>query len=288
VRPSGNPEPGAKVEVKNMNSFRAVYRALAYEVERQCAVLESGGRIEQETRGWREEEDRTVSQRTKEYAHDYRYFPEPDLPPLTFTREYVEELRASLPELPDARKRRFKEEYGLTDYEANLLVESRARADYYDAAVAPANTDRELLARRAKTVCNWMLGDFARLLNATGTDISETRVAPKQLYDMIGLIEDGAISGKAAKSVFEEMFQTGKEPNQIVEELGLTQIGESEELTPIVERVLAEHPKPVADFRAGKQEALRFLVGQVMRETRGRANPSMVHQVLREKLSAPD
>ncbi|MGB6837125.1 MAG: Asp-tRNA(Asn)/Glu-tRNA(Gln) amidotransferase subunit GatB [Dehalococcoidia bacterium] len=284
IRPRGNPELGGYVEIKNLNSFRAVYGALEYEVERQRDVLEAGERIEQETRGWLDEEGRTVVQRTKEYAHDYRYFPEPDLPPLTLSREYVEELRARLPELPDARRRRFREECGLSDYEANLLTETRARADYYDAAVALARGDGDLLARRAKLISNWMLGDLAHLLNVTETDISEVKVAPRQLYDMITLIEDGTISGKAAKSVFEEMFRTGKEPRQIVEGLGLTQISGSDELAGIVERVLAANPKPVADFQGGKEEALRFLVGQVMRETRGRANPALVNEILREKL----
>ncbi len=288
IRPRGHPEFGAKVELKNLNSFRSVYRALEYEVERQTRLLEAGEPIHQETRGWDEVHGRTVIQRSKEYAEDYRYFPEPDLPALVLSREYVESIRSRLPELPDAKKRRFMETYGLSSYEANLLTESRAKADFYEAAVAEAMAlpDRELALRRAKVVANWMLGDFARLLNATQTDIADTNIRPADLYALTLLIENGTLSQAAAKTVFEEMFASGRSPKDIVAALGLTQISGADELAAVVDRVIEANPKPVADYLGGKQEALKFLMGQVMKETRGRANPAVVSDLLRTALEA--
>jgi len=287
LRPVGVTELGAKVEVKNMNSFRAVFRALSFEVERQREVLEAGGTPVQETRGWVEDSGQTVSQRTKEYAHDYRYFPEPDLPPLRLDRDYVEGIRAQLPELPDAKEKRFIAEYGLSEYEAHLLAETKARADFFDVCLSPlSGTDAESIKQRAKTVSNWMLGDFARLLNQAGIDIDQSKVEPRSLYDMIGLIEQGAISGKSAKAVFEVMFETGKPAAEVVRELGLTQISGEEEIAAVVDKVLAANPKAVEDYRSGKAEAAKFLVGQVMKETRGRANPGMVNDLLRQKLTS--
>jgi aspartyl-tRNA(Asn)/glutamyl-tRNA(Gln) amidotransferase subunit B len=287
LRPAGATELGPKVEVKNMNSFRAVFRALSFEVERQREVLESGRLPVQETRGWVEEEGATVSQRTKEYAHDYRYFPEPDLPPLRLARDYVEPIRAQLPELPDARERRFIEDYGLSEYEADLLTETRARADFFDASLSSASSaDNNTRRQRAKAISNWMLGDFARLLNQAGIDVDQSKVEPKALYDMIALIEQGAISGKSAKAVFEVMFKDGKPPADVVRELGLTQISGEEEIAGVIEKVLAANPKAVEDYRSGKEEAAKFLVGQVMRETRGRANPGVVNDLLRRRLTS--
>ncbi len=285
LRPIGSSELGTKVELKNINSFRNVLHGLQFEVRRQAELLESGGRIVQETRGWRDDAGETVSQRSKEYADDYRYFPEPDLPVLHFSPSDVERIRGRLPELPDARRDRFAEQYGLTPYEANLLTETRERADYFEAALATAREgDPALAKRRAKSVSNWMLGDFARLLNATGTDISDTRVQPQHLYDMILLIEDGTISGKSAKQVFDRMFESGEAPRKIVGELGLTQISASGELASVIEKVLAENEKAAADYRAGKSEALKFLMGQVMKASRGRANPGVVGDLLRQRL----
>ncbi|MGQ9571864.1 MAG: Asp-tRNA(Asn)/Glu-tRNA(Gln) amidotransferase subunit GatB [Dehalococcoidia bacterium] len=285
IRPRGSQEFLGKVEVKNMNSFRAVYRALAYEVERQRQVVEAGGRIEQETRGWVEAEGRTVSQRTKEYAHDYRYFPEPDLPPLAISRQWVEDIRARMPELPDAKKERFIRQYGLTEYEVNLLTETRAKAQFFEECLASLAQEEEGKVRqRAKAVSNWMLGDFARLLNAANMEIEDALVKPQHITQMLDIIDSGMISGKIAKTVFEEMFKTGKLPSQIVEEAGLTQISASDELATVVEKVLAANAKAVADYQSGKQEALRFLIGQVMRETRGRANPDLVNDILRRRL----
>ena len=285
LRPVGETELGAKVEVKNMNSFRAVFRALSYEVERQRELLQSGRRLPQETRGWVEEQGKTVPQRTKEYAHDYRYFPEPDLPPLRLDRDYVEAIRARLPELPDARKQRFMEEYGLTEYEATLLTETRPRAEYLDAALTPLkDAPPETLRRRAKALANWILGDFMHLLNSVGIEIDQSKIEPQDLYDMITLVEDGTISGRSAKTVFEKMFETGKSPRVLVEELGLTQISGADEISAIVDRVLEANPKAVQDYRSGKTQAVRFLIGQVMRETKGRANADLVNTLLRERL----
>ncbi len=287
LRPAGTTELGPKVEVKNMNSFRAVFRALAFEVERQRQVLEAGRLPVQETRGWVEEEGATVSQRTKEYAHDYRYFPEPDLPPLRLERSYVDNICSQLPELPDAKQRRFMADYGLTPYEAGLLTETRARADFFDASLRPlSSADNNTRRQRAKAISNWMLGDFARLLNQAGIDVDQAKVEPRGLYDMITLIEQGAISGKSAKAVFEVMFKEGKPPADVVRELGLTQISGEEEIAGVIEKVLAANPKAVEDYRSGKEEAAKFLVGQVMRETRGRANPGVVNDLLRRRLTS--
>ena len=287
LRPVGSSDFGTRVEIKNINSFRAVYRAVGFEIERQAAVLESRGTVVHETRGWREDLGETVSQRTKEYADDYRYFPEPDLPPLTFSRQYIDELRARLPELPDAKRERFVARYGLGSYEANLLTETRARADYFEAALEPVrDAADDVPQKRAKAVANWMLGDFARLLNATGTDIAQAKVAPSDLYDMILLVEEGSISGTIAKAVFEEMFAMGKPPRQVLEERGLTLISGADELGAVIEKVMTANPKAVADYRSGKQEALKFLIGQAMRETRGRASPEVVKELLKGRLDA--
>jgi aspartyl-tRNA(Asn)/glutamyl-tRNA(Gln) amidotransferase subunit B len=287
LRPAGAREFGAKVEVKNMNSFRAVHNALEFEVERQTGALDAGERIPQETRGWVDGQGVTVSQRSKEEAHDYRYFPEPDLPPVTLTPEQIEAIRAQLPELPDAKMHRFEHDYGVNGYEASLLTESRARADYYESAVqAAGNLGDGARKHIAKKVANWMLGDFARLLNAAGLDIVDARVAPEQLYAMIALVEDGTITGNAAKAVFEEMFRSGKAPSQVVSDLGLEQMSGQDEIDAIADRVIAANPKPVEDYRAGKQEAIKFLVGQAMREARGRANPATLTDILKSKLEA--
>ncbi len=283
VRPAGSSEFQAKVEVKNMNSFKSVFRALEYEVERQRKVLEKGGQLVQETRGWVEDKGVTVSQRTKEYAHDYRYFPEPDLPPLVVSRELVEELKARLPELPDARRDRFISQYSLSRYDANLLTASRAQADYFESAVGllPDGSDER---KNAKLIANWLLGEYARLFNATDTDITECKVEPKHLVEMLDLIENGTLSTSLAKTVFEEMFNTGKRASDIVKDKGLVQISGAGELESVIEKVLAENEQAVADYKQGKEQAMKFMVGQVMRETRGQANPQVVNELLRKKL----
>src|SRR3990170_640806 len=283
IRPLGSTELMGKVEVKNMNSFRSVYRALGYEAERQREVLDSGGRIPQETRGWVDDQGITVSQRSKEYAHDYRYFPEPDLPPIVVDHEWLEEIRAQMPELPDAKRARLQTAYGLSDYDVTLLIETRAKADYYEAVIALAPEAKR--QKRAKAAANWINSELAGLLNARNMEIGEVKITPEALSELIDLQEDSTISGKTAKSVFEEMFETGRRPKEIVEEAGLVQITASDEISSAVERVIGENAKAADDYRGGKEEALKFLVGQVMRETRGRANPGLVNELLREKLN---
>jgi aspartyl-tRNA(Asn)/glutamyl-tRNA(Gln) amidotransferase subunit B len=283
LRPVGQEAFGAKVELKNLGSFKSVENSVLFEIERQTKLLDAGEPVEQETRGWRDDVGITVSQRGKELAEDYRYFPEPDLPPLTISRAYVEELRSNLPELPDAKRERFASDYGLTPYEANLLTATRAKSDYLEAVVADDAGDEKLA--RAKATSNWMLGDFARLLNISNLEIEDSKVQPTDLRALILLIEEGTISNTGAKSVFEKMFESGKKPGDIVSEEGLTQISGADELGGIIEKVIASNEKPVADYRAGKEEALKFLVGQVMRESRGRAKPDLVHDLLKEHLS---
>ena len=284
LRPVGDERLGSKVEVKNMNSFRAVFRAIEYEIQRQSEQLDRGERIPQETRGWVEGEGRTVSQRSKEQAHDYRYFPEPDLPPLIISPHKVDEIRARLPELPDARRRRFEREYGLPAYDADLLTETRARADFFEAAVDTGNPEAEKREPRAKSISNWMLGDLAKLTNESRQDFAELKFKPDHLATLVDLIESGTITGKAAKEVFASMFETGKPPTAIVEESGLTQVSDASIIEEASERVIDANPKAVADYRGGKHEVVKFLVGQVMRETRGRANPAAVTDILERLL----
>ncbi|MFO8011427.1 MAG: Asp-tRNA(Asn)/Glu-tRNA(Gln) amidotransferase subunit GatB [Dehalococcoidia bacterium] len=272
-----------KVEVKNMNSFKSVYLALKFEEERQRKALGEGGELVQETRGWVEEKGITVSLRSKEYAHDYRYFPEPDIPPLIVTREWAEEIRSRLPELADAKRARFMLEYNLSPYDAELLTSTREMADYYEACVGLA-TEEQLSRGRAKAVANWMLGEYLRMLNETGTEINQSRISPGQLMDMLEKIEEGIISTKLAKQVFDEMFSTGGDPVSIIEDRGLTQIDAAGEIEPIVEQVLRDNPKAVGEFKGGKEKALQFLVGQVMKLTRGRANPDLVNRLIKERL----
>jgi aspartyl-tRNA(Asn)/glutamyl-tRNA(Gln) amidotransferase subunit B len=287
LRPRGTTAFGSKVELKNLNSFRAALRGMEFEVERQTKILREGGRVASETRGWREDTGETASQRSKEQAHDYRYFPEPDLPPLHIAREQVEEIRARLPELPDSRRTRFVEQYGLSDYEANLLTESRARAEFFEAALfAEDGQAPDRLHDRAKRISNWQLGDLARLLNADGIEINESKVKPEQLSKLVRLIEDGKISGTAAKQVLEVMYDTGAEPEAIVAEKGLGQIEDTGIVDTAIAKVLEANPQAVEDFRAGKVQAMNALVGQVMRETRGRANATQVQELLRQALDA--
>jgi len=283
IRPVGETAFGQKVELKNINSFRHAYDAIKYEVERQRQVLISGGRIAQETRGWREDIGQSVSQRSKEFADDYRYFPEPDLPTLAIGRQWVEEIRSRMPELADAKRARIREQYGLSDYDAKVLTENRARAEFFEAAVALTKGDT---AQQAKAVANWVNGDFARLLNAADQEIQDSRITPEALVDLLDMQASGAISGKTAKSVFEEMFGSGRSAAQIVQASGLAQMTSGDEISRAVETVIQEFPKPVEDYRRGKEEAIKFLVGQVMRETQGRAKPDMVLEVLHEKLDA--
>ena len=281
--PKGSATLGAKVEIKNMNSFRSVYKALQFETERQSIALRKGESIVQETRGWVEDEEVTVSQRSKEHAHDYRYFPEPDLPPLRIDPAWVEEVRSSLPELPEAKRKRFAREYGLGDFDVEQLTEEQIKADYYEQALAAL--DRGASQEQAKAIANWMNGELARLMNHAGESMQAVKIRPEHLAELVSLIEAGTISNKLAKSTIESMYETGKPPRQIVEESGQTQISGAEALRAVVAKVLAEQPQAVADYRAGKEESLKYLVGQVMRATRGRANPQEATRHLQAALA---
>ncbi|AEF94578.1 Aspartyl/glutamyl-tRNA(Asn/Gln) amidotransferase subunit B [Desulfotomaculum nigrificans CO-1-SRB] len=276
VRPVGQKEFGTKTEIKNLNSFRALQRALAYEIERQIAVLEAGDRVVQETRTWDETRGITLSMRSKEQAHDYRYFPDPDLVPLVLDNQYIDFIRQSLPELPDQRRARYMDDYGLPAYDANILTLTKEMSDYFEEVLKDYDNP--------KTVSNWMMGEMTRLLNANGIDITECKIRPGQLADMLNLVDKGTISIKIAKTVFEEMFNTGKDAEAIVKEKGLVQISDAGAIAAVVDEVIAANPKSVEDFRAGKEKAIGFLVGQVMRATKGKANPELVNKLLREKL----
>ncbi|RDV84022.1 Asp-tRNA(Asn)/Glu-tRNA(Gln) amidotransferase subunit GatB [Ammonifex thiophilus] len=277
VRPAGSDVLGVKTEIKNVNSFRSLSRALAYEIERHVACLERGEKIVQETRGWDEERGVTFSMRSKEEAHDYRYFPEPDLPPLVIDAEWVESLRKALPELPDAKRRRFIEEYGLPENAATVLTATPEVADYFEETLKFYPQPRQ--------VANWVMVELARCLNAAGISITASPVKPQALAQLLKLMDAGIISGKIAKDIFEEMFATGKDAESIVKEKGLTQITDEETIRQVVREVIAANPKVVADYKGGKEKALSFLVGQVMKATRGRANPGLVNQLLKEELS---
>jgi aspartyl-tRNA(Asn)/glutamyl-tRNA(Gln) amidotransferase subunit B len=286
IRPSGSSDSMAKVEVKNMNSFKAVYQAMEYEAKRQRQAVAEGKRLVQETRGWVEVQSKTVAQRSKEDAHDYRYFPEPDLPPLIISREWAEVIKARLPELPEARRDRFVTEYGLPLYDANLLTSSKAMADYFESYVkeAPYRWSPE---KSAKPVANWILGEFSRLLNATNTDVKDmgSKVSSKNLGLLMDLKQRGVISGPSAKLVFEEMFKTGKDADGIITQRGLSQISDTQAIAASATQVITANPQAVADFKAGKEPALKFLIGQVMKATEGRANPTLVNELLKQKIT---
>ena len=288
IRPMGSAAFGTRTEVKNMNSFRAVAQALEYEVARQRRVVEDGGQVVQETRGWVEERGVTVSQRSKEYAHDYRYFPEPDLPPLRIGAEWVSELRAALPELAPQRKARFQSDYDLSEYDAALLTGTRATADYFEAALALRDGDGNDAVNRpaiAKEVANWMLGDLSRLLNQNHCDIADSPVAPPGLAELLGLIADGTLSTSLAKTVLEEMYATGNNANAIVAARGLAQISDTGAIKAAVAEAIAANPKAVADYRSGKENAARFLMGQVMRLTKGQAQPELALRLVQDALA---
>ncbi|HEY96763.1 MAG TPA: Asp-tRNA(Asn)/Glu-tRNA(Gln) amidotransferase subunit GatB [Dehalococcoidia bacterium] len=286
IRPEGSTELGVKVEVKNMNSFKSVYLAMEYEVQRQTKAANTDKKLVQETRGWVEDRGKTVPQRTKEYAHDYRYFPEPDLPPLVISREWIEEVRAKLPELPEQKRHRFMTEYGLSEYDANFLISSKLVADYFESyMVLEPHKSSPDKSKTAKEIVNWLLGEFSRLLNANNIEINNSKVTPQMLWLLIDMKEQGVISNPIAKEVFEEMFKTGKTADEIISERGLTQISDTRELEKIVSEVINSNAQPVADFKAGKEIALKFLVGQVMRATKGQANPQLVNEVLKKKLA---
>jgi aspartyl-tRNA(Asn)/glutamyl-tRNA(Gln) amidotransferase subunit B len=276
LMPAGSTEFGTRTEIKNMNSFRAVQRGLEYEVERQQGVLDAGGKVTQETRRWDENNGVTYSMRSKEEAHDYRYFPDPDLVPVVVEPAWVEEIRQSLPEMPDARRKRYMEQMGLPEYDAGVITASKTMADFFEATAARCQD--------VKAVSNWLMGDISRLLNAEGIDIDRSKLTPDHLVELLKLQDDGTISGKIAKTVFEEMFASGKMPSLIVEEQGLVQISDEGAIAAIVDEVIAGNPKSVEDFMSGKEKAIGFLVGQVMKLSKGKANPELANRLLREKL----
>lgn len=272
LRPHGQKELGTKAELKNMNSFRGVQRGLEYEEERQADILDDGGAVVQETRRWDEAQGRTLSMRSKEEAHDYRYFPDPDLVTLHIDDEWKERVRASIPELPDARKARYTAEYGLSGYDAEGITSSKKLADLFEESLQ--------YTKDAKAVANWIMGDLLGYLNGNGIEIDAVKLSGQGLGEMIGLIEKGTISSKIAKTVFKEMLESGNSPQVIVEEKGLVQISDEGAIKAIVEQMIAKNPQSVEDYRAGKEKAIGFLVGQVMKETKGKANPGLVNQLL--------
>ncbi len=280
IRPVGTTEYLTKVEVKNMNSFKAVYKALEYEAERQREAMETGERIEQETRGWVEESGKTVSQRSKEFAHDYRYFPEPDLPPLTISEDWIEEVRAKLPELPEVRRDRFMTQYELPLYDANLLTASKVMAEYFESAVkAGKNT-------QSKEISNWLLGSASGIMNADSSDIEQfgKRVTPERLIRLLDVIASGKVSTASAKAVLEEMYKSSRDADTIIAEQGLGQIKDTSEIEKAAVDIISANPQAVADYKAGKEQSLKFLVGQMMRATRGRTDPNMAAELIKKKL----
>ena len=277
LRPAGIRTLGTRTEMKNINSFKALEDAIAYEIERQTEVLEDGGHIVQETRTWDPARGITLSMRSKEEAHDYRYMPEPDLPPIVTTDEQIAKYRAELPELPAARQERLAKDYGLSSYDAGVITASRQMAEYFDAVIADGAD--------AKLAANWMMGDLAKNLNAEGKTIEDSPVDAKRLGDMIQLISKGTISSKIAKKVFEEMWTSPDAPEKIVKDKGLVQITDTKAIEAIVDAVIAANPKPVADYQGGNKKAIGALVGQVMKQSKGKANPAMVNQLLAAKLA---
>jgi len=278
VRRRGETELGTKAEIKNMNSFKALHDGLAYEIVRQVELIESGGSVVQETRHFDVTAKVTSSLRSKEEAHDYRYFPEPDMVPFEFTDEFIDEIRERLPELPDARRSRFMSDFGLRAHDATVLSSDFELAEFFEAAVAIAGTER------AKAISNVMLNDLSAYLNAEGISVTDSRIVPSMIAELVALVEAGTISSKQSKDVFAEMAASGDAPGAIVEIKGLRQVSDSGEIEAIVERVIASNPGQAAEYRGGKLGLLGYFVGQVMRETGGQANPALVNEVLKRKL----
>jgi aspartyl-tRNA(Asn)/glutamyl-tRNA(Gln) amidotransferase subunit B len=278
VRIKGSHEYGTKTEIKNLNSFRAVYRGIQYEIERQIALLERGEKIVQETRGWNDAAGKTFPQRSKEVEQEYRYFPEPDLLPLVISDEWIEEIRRTMPELPDATRARFIEEYGLPPYDADVLTQTRASATFFEEAAK--------LSGDPKAVSNWMMGEMLRLLNAHNIEITECKITPRHLVDMLALIADGTISGKMAKGLFEKMFETGEDPRKLAAQEG-PQIKDEGAIRAIIEQVIAEQSDVWAALCAGDEKKFGYFVGQVMKASKGKANPQEVNRLLRERMGRP-
>lgn len=276
LRPVGQQEFGTKVELKNINSFKYVKDAVEYEIKRQTKVLSEGGKIYQETRLWNIDRGETAVMRSKEEAHDYRYFPDPDLVPLQLKEDWIEGVRASLPELPAERTRRFIAEYGLPEYDAGVITASKGMADYFEACLTRF--------KEPKTVSNWVMGELTRELNHSGADIAASPVSPERLVDLLMMVSKGVISLKVARDIFPDLYRSGKTPHQIVQEKGLTQLSDEGALEQIIDEVLSKNQAQVLQFKEGKQQVLGFLVGQVMKASGGKANPGKVNELLKKKL----
>lgn len=276
IMPKGSDTFGTRAELKNLNSFRHVEKAIRYEIERQQEIVEDGGKVIQETRLWNPDKEVSTSMRSKEEAHDYRYFPDPDLLPLVVDEQWMESIRSSLPELPDEKERRFTEKLGLPVYDAGVLTASRELADYFEACLEKYP--------HAKQVSNWVMGSLLGVLNAQGKSIETSPVGPHDLADLLKLMDEGVISGKIAKNVLEEMAVSGKSPGKIVEEKGLVQVSDTSALEAIVDKITAANPEEVARYKAGNTKLMSFFVGQIMKESKGKANPKMVNEILRKKL----
>ncbi|MCB4755824.1 MAG: Asp-tRNA(Asn)/Glu-tRNA(Gln) amidotransferase subunit GatB [Elusimicrobia bacterium] len=282
IRPKGETKLGTKVEIKNMNSFRAVKDALTYEIKRQEEAVESGGRLVQETRLWNEAQGTTASMRSKEEAHDYRYFPEPDLVPLDLSAAWLEEIRSSLPELPGARKERLMRDFGLNDYDAGVLVGQRELVEYFEAGLQSWP-----MAKRktmAKPLANWVITELLGRLNEQNKSVAESPVAAASLAELVELIQSGTLSGKMGKDVFAEIYASGESPQAVVKRKGLSQVSNESELLKFIDEVLQENPKIVQDVKGGKDRAIGSLVGALMKKTQGRANPQMANDLLRKRI----
>ena len=278
LRPAGQIAFGTRAEIKNLNSFRSVERVIQYEINRQTDILESGGKVIQETRTWDESKGRTYSLRSKEDSDEYRYFPEPDLPPVIVMEDYIEKLRDELPEMPKEKRQRMIDKDGLPEYDAGIITASKALVDFYDAV--------HTYYGDAKKISNWIMGELLAKVNAEGIELNALKIQPEQMAALLKLVDSGEISGKIAKKVFAEMFETGKNPDDIIKEQGLKQISDETELKTMIEQVAETNPKSVEDYKAGKTKALGFLVGQIMKQSRGQANPAVINRLLVEKLNS--
>ena len=277
LRPVGSEKFGTRTETKNLNSFRAIARSIEFEIQRQKEVLESGGVVHQETRRWDDEAGEGYAMRTKEEAHDYRYFPEPDLVPIRLTEEYIKNIQDTLPELPESRKARYIEELGLPEYDAGIITSSKHLSDFFEAATKECGN--------AKAVSNWIMTDIIRVVREKGIEYNELPFTPKQFAKLITLIDKGVISGSIAKKVFEEMVETGKDAEKIVEEKGLVQISDEGAIKEVVDKIIAANPQSVEDYKNGKDRALGFLVGQCMKEMKGKGNPQILNKLILEYLT---
>jgi len=277
LRPAGQTTLGTKVELKNINSFRFVHDALKYEIARQTGVLEDGGVVHQETRLWDVDKEQTMVMRSKEEAHDYRYFPDPDLVPMSLAQEWIEDFRSTVPELPSVRQQRFVSEYQLPAYDAVVLTSSRALADYFETCVR--------IFPQPKTVSNWVMGELLRELNASDTSAEEAPVSPERLVNLLQLVEKGTISLKVAREIFPELYASGKDPEQLIQEKGVTQISDEGALMAMIQEVMTKNPNQVIQYRGGKETVLGFFVGQVMKASGGKAHPAKVNELLKKQLT---